>query len=170
MVHLSDLDWNRPGDQVIKEFKKGDTVKAVVLDVDASKERISLGIKQVGADPMDSVAKLKKGDQVTCEIVQVQEGGLECKIVGSDVTTFIKRADLSRDRAEQRPERFAVGDKVDAQVLTVDRTSRRITVSIKALEIAEEKEAVAQFGSTDSGASLGDILGAALKKRTGDEK
>jgi small subunit ribosomal protein S1 len=170
MVHLSDLDWNRPGDQVIKEFKKGDTVKAVVLDVDASKERISLGIKQVGADPMDSVAKLKKGDQVTCEIVQVQEGGLECKIVGSDVTTFIKRADLSRDRAEQRPERFAVGDKVDGQVLTVDRTTRRITVSIKALEIAEEKEAVAQFGSTDSGASLGDILGAALKKRTGDEK
>ena len=159
MVHLSDLDWNRPGDQVIKEFKKGDTVKAVVLDVDASKERISLGIKQVGADPMDSVAKLKKGDQVTCEIMQVQEGGLECKIVGSDVTTFIKRADLSRDRAEQRPERFAVGDKVDGQVLTVDRTTRRITVSIKALEIAEEKEAVAQFGSTDSGASLGDILG-----------
>jgi small subunit ribosomal protein S1 len=170
MVHLSDLDWNRPGDQVIKEFKKGDTVKAVVLDVDASKERISLGIKQVGADPLDSVGKLKKGDQVTCEIVLVQDGGLECKIVGSDVTTFIKRADLSRDRAEQRPERFAVGDKVDAQVLSVDKTSRRINVSIKALEIAEEKEAVAQFGSTDSGASLGDILGAALKKRTGDEK
>ena len=170
MVHLSDLDWNRPGDQVIKEFKKGDTVKAVVLDVDASKERISLGIKQVGADPMDSIAKLKKGDQVTCEITQVQEGGLECKIVGSDVTTFIKRADLARERGDQRPERFAVGDKVDAQVLTVDRTSRRTTVSIKALEIADEKEAVAQFGSSDSGASLGDILGAAMKKRTTDDK
>jgi small subunit ribosomal protein S1 len=166
MVHLSDLDWNRPGDQVIKEFKKGDTVKAVVLDVDASKERISLGIKQVGADPMDSVSKLKKGDQVTCEIVKIEEGGLDCKIVNSDVTTYIKRADLARERADQRPERFAVGDKVDAQVLSVDKTTRRISVSIKALEIAEEKEAVAQFGSSDSGASLGDILGAALKKRT----
>ena len=170
MVHLSDLDWNRPGDQVIKEFKKGDTVKAVVLDVDASKERISLGIKQVGADPLDSIGKLKKGDQVTCEIVKIEEGGLECKIVGSDVTTFIKRADLARERGDQRPERFAVGDKVDAQVQSVDRTSRRINVSIKALEISEEKEAVAQFGSSDSGASLGDILGAALKKRTVDDK
>ncbi len=170
MVHLSDLDWNRPGDDVIKEFNKGDTVKAVVLDVDPEKERISLGIKQLGGDPLDTIAKYKKGDPVTCEVVQVQENGLEVKIAESDLMTFIKRSDLSRERSEQRPERFNVGDKIDASVVSVDRAARRIGVSIKSLEISEEKEAVAQFGSSDSGASLGDILGAAFKQRaSGDE-
>jgi small subunit ribosomal protein S1 len=165
MVHLSDLDWNRSGDEAIKEYKKGDNVKAVVLDVDSQKERISLGVKQVSGDPLDSLAKYKKGDAVTCEVVSVQDNGIEVKIVGSDLTTFIKRSDLSRDRSEQRPERFNVGDKVDASVTTVDKSARRIGVSIKALEIAEEKQAVAQYGSTDSGASLGDIFKAAIKKR-----
>jgi small subunit ribosomal protein S1 len=170
MVHLSDLDWNRPGDDVIKEFNKGDNVKAVVLDVDPEKERISLGIKQLGGDPLDTIAKYKKGDPVTCEVVLVQENGLEVKIADTDITTFIKRSDLSRDRSEQRPERFNVGDKIDASVVSVDRAARRIGVSIKSLEISDEKEAVAQFGSSDSGASLGDILGAAFKQRSsGDE-
>ncbi len=170
MVHLSDLDWNRAGDDVIKEFKKGDTVKAVVLDVDASKERISLGIKQLGGDPADVLAKYKKGDAVTCEVTKVEDGGIEAKIIGSDITTYIKRADLSRERSEQRPERFSVGQKVDAAVLTVDKAARRIGVSIKQLEIAEEKQAVAQYGSTDAGASLGDIFKAAIKKREDGDK
>jgi small subunit ribosomal protein S1 len=169
MVHLSDLDWNRAGDEAIKEYKKGDTVKAVVLDVDSAKERISLGIKQVAGDPLDKMAKYKKGDAVTCEVVAVQENGIEVKIAGTDVTTFIKRSELSRDRSEQRPERFNVGDKVDAAVVSIDKASRRITVSIKALELAEEKQAVAQYGSSDSGASLGDILGAAIKRRSEGE-
>ena len=147
MVHLSDLDWNRSGDEAIKDYKKGDNVKAVVLDVDPQKERISLGIKQVGGDPMESVGKLKKGSQVTCEVLAVQDSGIEVKIADSDMTTFIKRSDLSRDRSEQRPERFNVGDKVDAAIINMDKNSRRITVSIKALEIAEEKQAVAQYGS-----------------------
>ena len=168
MVHLSDLDWNKPGDELIKDYKKGDNVKAIVLDVDSTKERISLGIKQLGGDPLDTLSKYKKGDAVTCEIVMVEANGVQVKIADTDVTTYIKRSDLSRDRSEQRPERFNVGDKVDAQVLTVDKTSRRITVSVKALEIAEEKEAVAQYGSTDSGASLGEIFKAAMKKREGD--
>jgi len=171
MVHLSDLDWNKAGDEAIKDYKKGDTVKAQVLDVDAQKERISLGIKQVGGDPLETVGKMKKGSQVTCEVVAVQDSGLEVKIIDTDITTFIKRNDLSRDRSEQRPERFNVGDKVDAAVTNVDKNSRRITVSIKALEIAEEKQAVAQYGSSDSGASLGDIFKAAIKKKEGgDEK
>ena len=165
MVHLSDLDWNRSGDEAIKDYKKGDNVKAVVLDVDPQKERISLGIKQVGGDPMESVGKLKKGSQVTCEVLTVQDSGIEVKIADSDMTTFIKRSDLSRDRSEQRPERFNVGDKVDAAIINIDKNSRRITVSIKALEIAEEKQAVAQYGSSDSGASLGDIFKAAIKKK-----
>ena len=114
MVHLSDLDWSKPGDEVIKDYKKGDNVKAVVLDVDSTKERISLGIKQLGGDPVDTLAKYKKGDAVTCNVVAVQENGIEVKIADSDLTTFIKRSDLSRDRSEQRPERFNVGDKVDA--------------------------------------------------------
>jgi len=165
MVHLSDLDWNRSGDEAIKDYKKGDVVKAVVLDVDAQKERISLGIKQVGGDPLESIGKLRKGSQVTCEVLNVQDHGIEVKIADTDITTFIKRSELSRDRSEQRPERFNVGDKVDAAVTNVDKSSRRIMVSIKALEIAEEKQAVAQYGSSDSGASLGDIFKAAIKKK-----
>ncbi|MGL4728009.1 MAG: 30S ribosomal protein S1 [Bosea sp. (in: a-proteobacteria)] len=169
MVHLSDLDWQRPGEQVIEEFKKGDMVNAVVLDVDVEKERISLGIKQVQGDPFADAGELKKNQVVTCEITGVNEGGLEVKLVGTDLTSFIKRADLARDRADQRPERFAVGEKVDARVIMFDRKAHKVQVSIKALEMAEEKEAIAQFGSSDSGASLGDILGAALKK-AGDKK
>jgi small subunit ribosomal protein S1 len=169
MVHLSDLDWNKPGDEMIKEFKKGDNVKAIVLDVDSAKERISLGIKQLGGDPADALAKYKKGDAVTCTVVLVQDNGIEVKVADSDITAFIRRSDLSRDRSEQRPERFNVGDKVDASVLSVDKAARRISVSIKQLEMAEEKQAVAQYGSSDSGASLGDIFKAAIKKREGSD-
>jgi len=138
--------------------------RAQVLDVDIEKERISLGIKQVAGDPMQQLAGIKKGDTVTCEVIGVQESGIDVKIAGSEMTAFIKRADLARDRSEQRPERFAVGEKVDARVIQIDSKNRKISVSIKALEIAEEKAAVAQYGSSDSGASLGDILGAALNK------
>jgi small subunit ribosomal protein S1 len=170
MVHLSDLDWNRPGEQVIEEYKKGDMVKAVVLDVDIEKERISLGIKQLQGDPFAQAGDLKKGSVVTCEVTGVQEAGLDVKIVGTDLTSFVKRSELSRDRAEQRAERFAVGDKFDARVTLFDKRARKVTVSIKALEIAEEKEAVAQYGSSDSGATLGDILGSALKQRASEKK
>ncbi|MEO8651946.1 MAG: 30S ribosomal protein S1 [Hyphomicrobiaceae bacterium] len=170
MVHLSDLDWNKSGDEAIKDYKKGDTVKAVVLDVDSAKERISLGIKQVAGDPLDTLAKFKKGDPVTCEVIVVEANGIQVKIADTEITSYIKRSDLSRDRSEQRPERFNVGDKVDGAVISVDKTTRRIAVSIKALEIAEEKQAVAQYGSTDSGASLGDIFKAALKRREGGEE
>lgn len=169
MVHLSDLDWQKAGDEVIKDYKKGDNVKAMVLDVDGSKERISLGVKQLSGDPADAMAKYKKGDAVTGTVTSVSEAGIELRIADSELTSFIKRADLSRDRSEQRPERFNVGDKVDAAVLSVDKAARRIAVSIKALELAEEKQAVAQYGSTDSGASLGDIFKAAIKKREGAE-
>jgi small subunit ribosomal protein S1 len=170
MVHLSDLDWKRPGEQVIDEYKKGDIVKATVLDVDVEKERISLGIKQLARDPMEEGAagELKKGDVVTCEVTDVKEGGIDVKIVGTDLETFIRRADLARDRADQRSERFQVGQKVDARVTQFDRKARKIQVSIKALEVQEEKEAIAQYGSSDSGATLGDILGTALK-RAGDK-
>ncbi|KAB2882013.1 MAG: 30S ribosomal protein S1 [Pseudorhodoplanes sp.] len=172
MVHLSDLDWKRPGEQVIEEYKKGDMVKATVLDVDVEKERISLGIKQLqGSDPMTEGAAgdLKKGDVVTCEVIGVKEGGLDVRIAGVDLETFIRRADLARDRADQRSERFQVGQKVDARVTQFDRKARKIAVSIKALEVQEEKEAIAQYGSSDSGATLGDILGTALKRAGGDK-
>jgi small subunit ribosomal protein S1 len=172
MVHLSDLDWRRPGEEVIKEFKKGSVVKAQVLDVDIEKERISLGIKQLSANPRESTGPLgiKKGDTVTCEVVKVEENGLEVRIAGSEATAYIRRSDLARERSDQRPDRFAVGEKVDAKITQLDAKSQKITVSIKALEIAEEKEAVAQYGSSDSGASLGDILGAALNKAKKDTK
>jgi len=170
MVHLSDLDWKRPGEQVIEEYKKGDKVKAQVLDVDVEKERISLGIKQLAegdAAPAEAAAagELKKGAVVTGEVTEVKEGGIDVKIVGTELTAFIKRSELARDRSEQRPDRFAVGQKVDARVVQYDRRSHKITVSIKALEVAEEKEAIAQYGSSDSGATLGDILGTALRRK-----
>ncbi|HVY43691.1 MAG TPA: 30S ribosomal protein S1 [Hyphomicrobiaceae bacterium] len=170
MVHLSDLDWNRSGDEAIKDYKKGDVVKAVVLDVDSQKERISLGIKQAAGDPLETIGKFKKGDAVTCEVIGVEANGIQVRLADSDITTYIKRSDLSRDRSEQRPERFNVGDKVDAAIISLDKNSRRVSVSIKALEIAEEKQAVAQYGSSDSGASLGDIFKAALKKRESSEE
>ncbi len=175
MVHLSDLDWKRPGEQVIEEYKKGDKVEAQILDVDVEKERISLGIKQLsgagagagapGTSEEPAAGELKKGDVVTCEVVEVKEGGIDVKLVGTDYVSFVKRSELARDRSEQRPDRFAVGQKVDARVTQFDRRSRRVTVSIKALEVAEEKEAIAQYGSSDSGATLGDILGHALKRK-----
>ena len=139
-----------------------------MLDVDVEKERISLGIKQLEGDPFaeaGAAGELKKGAIVTCEVTEVKETGIDVKIVGTDLTAFIKRSELARDRSEQRPERFAVGQKVDARVTQFDRRARKVSVSIKALEVAEEKEAIAQYGTADSGASLGDILGAALKKR-----
>jgi len=179
MVHLTDLDWNKPGEQVIETYKKGDHVKAKVLDVDVEKERISLGIKQLTPDPFavklggdasaktgdDETVSLKKGSVVTCEVLGVKDTGIDVKIAGTDLTAFIKRSELARDRADQRPERFALGEKVDARITVFDRRARKMSVSIKALEVAEEKEAIAQYGSADSGASLGDILGAALKAR-----
>jgi small subunit ribosomal protein S1 len=164
MVHLSDLDWKRPGEQVIDEFKKGDKVRAQVLDVDVEKERISLGVKQLEGDPFAEAGDVKKGAVVTCEIIEVKESGLEVKLVGTDLTAFIKRSELARERSEQRTERFAVGEKVDVRVTQFDRRAHKVTVSIKALEVAEEKEAIAQYGSSDSGATLGDILGTALKR------
>ncbi len=175
MVHLSDLDWNKQGEEAIEDYNKGDVVKAIVLDVDIEKERISLGIKQLSGDqPAGGAAAsgsdssgLRKNAVVTCEVTAVSDNGLDVKLVDHDVTSFIRRADLSRDRDEQRPERFSVGQRVDARVTQYIKKDNKVSVSIKALEIAEEKAAVAEFGSSDSGASLGDILGAALK---GDEK
>src|SRR5437588_7267927 len=168
MVHLSDLSWDKAGDEAVKDCQKGQMVQVKVLDVDPEKERISLGIKQLAADPMAKVASLKKGEIVTVTIAEVQEGGIEVTLDGG-ARAFIRRADLARDRNDQRPERFGVGDKVDALVTAADKTGRKLGLSIKALEMAEEKEAVAQYGSSDSGASLGDILGAALKKKKSEE-
>ena len=162
MIHLSDLDWEKAGEEALKDHKKGDLVKAKVTDIDVEKERISLSIKALERDPFDEVSKtLRKGNTITALVSKVEEAGIEVDCHG--VKGFIKRSDLSRDRNEQRPERFSEGDKVDAKVVNLDKSSRKLTLSIKALELAEEKEAVEQYGSTDSGASLGDILGAALK-------
>ena len=169
MVHLSDLDWERSGEDAIQDYKKGDTVKAVVLDVDTDKERISLGIKQLGGDPFKNVSVKKRGETVTCIVKEVTENGLEVEVGETGVSAFIRRGDLARDRADQRPERFAVGDKVDAMVTNMDKGSRKVNLSIKALEVAEEKAAVEQYGSADAGASLGDILGAALEKAKEDK-
>ncbi|WP_411816438.1 30S ribosomal protein S1 [Hyphococcus sp. DH-69] len=165
MVHLSDLDWNRSGEEAIKDYQKGQVIQAKVLDVDPDKERISLGVKQVGSDPLETIGDISRGSDVTCTVTAIESGGIEVQVGGAEgPKAFIRKSDLSKDRGEQRPERFAVGDKVDARVTAIDSKTRRINVSIKAREMAEEKEAVQQYGSADSGASLGDILGAAMKE------
>ena len=170
MVHLSDLSWEKRGEEAIGEYKKGDKVRARVLDVDVEKERISLGIKQLAEDPFEAgMTKLKKGAVVTCTVGAVLDNGIEVRI-GDGIAGFVRKSDLSRDRSEQRPDRFAPGEKVDAKVTQIDRSGRRLTLSIKAREIDEEKRAMAEYGSSDSGASLGDILGAALRKREAAKK
>ncbi|MBT5048742.1 MAG: 30S ribosomal protein S1 [Rhodospirillaceae bacterium] len=164
MVHLSDLSWDKSGEEAIKDYKKGDAVKARVLDIDIEKERISLGVKQLTDDPFESASEgLKKGEVVTCTVAKVMETGLEVTVAGS-VPGFIRRGDLARERSEQRPDRFAEGDRIDAVITNIDRRDHRLTLSVKAQEIKEEKQAMAEFGSSDSGASLGDILGAAMKR------
>ena len=171
LVHLSDISWENAGEEALEGFTKGDVVKAKVLDIDVDKERISLGIKQLTDDPFAGQADAyRKGEVVTCTVNAVTDNGIDVTI-GENMTGFIRRTDLSRDRAEQRADRFAVGEKVDAVVTSVDKKTRKLSLSIKARESAEEKKAMAEFGSSDSGASLGDILGAALaKKETTDEK
>jgi small subunit ribosomal protein S1 len=165
MVHLSDISWDKTGEEAIEGFTKGDMVKVKILEVDTDKERISLGIKQLSSDPFtESLGNIRKGEVVTATVSEVNDGGIEVTTSGG-LVAFIRRSDLSRDRSEQRPDRYAVGEKVDAKVTNIDPSSRRISMSIKANEIAEEKTAMAQFGSSDSGASLGDILGAAIREK-----
>jgi small subunit ribosomal protein S1 len=165
MVHLSDIAWDAQGEEALARYNKGDVVKAKVLDVDVEKERISLGIKQVASDPMAD-ADFRKGQIITVEVVDVATGGIEVAFGdGNALRSFIRKSDLSRDRQEQRADRFSTGDRVDAMVTGFDKSSRKVSLSIKAMELKDEKEAIAQFGSSDSGASLGDILGAALRDK-----
>ena len=164
MVHLSDLSWEEDGEEAVKAYNKGDMVKTRILDIDVEKERISLGIKQLSDDPFASAMEgVTKGAIVTCTVTAVTDGGLEVT-VGGNLHGFIRRGDLSRERSEQRPDRYAVGDRVDARITNIDKRDRKLTLSIKAHEMAEEKQAMQEYGSSDSGASLGDILGAALNR------
>ena len=172
MVHMSDISWEEAGEAAMQSYSKGQVVKAKVLDVDVEKERISLGIKQLQADPAAEVLdRVRKGDVVTCIVTKVEQNGIEVK-VDEVLTGFIRRAELARDRGDQRPDKFAIGEKVDAKVTAVDRAARRLTLTIKGKEVEEEREAMREYGSADSGASLGDILGAAIRRRremTGEE-
>jgi small subunit ribosomal protein S1 len=164
MIHMSDVDWTVTGEEALKKYKKGDEVKFKVIEIDVPKERINLGIKQLSQDPFAAaVGTVKKGDVVTCTITAVTENGLEV-MVNDGATGFIRKAELSRDRSEQRTERFAVGEKMDAKITNIDKATRKLTLSIKQREIEEDKQAVEQYGSSDSGASLGDILGAAMNR------
>jgi small subunit ribosomal protein S1 len=165
MVHMSDLSWDVAGEQAMAGYQKGQVVKAKVLDVDVEKERISLGIKQLEADPAAEVLdRVRKNDVVTCIVTKVEQNGIEVK-VDEVLTGFIRRAELARDRGDQRPDKFAIGEKVDAKVVAIDRAARRLSLTIKGKEVEEEREAMKEFGTTDSGASLGDILGAAIRRR-----
>jgi small subunit ribosomal protein S1 len=165
MVHMSDLDWEKAGEEAIEVYNKGDMVKVKVLDIDVDKERISLGVKQLTSDPFESeMSNVTRGVVVTCTVSEITTGGIEVTI-SDGVKGFIRKSDLSRDRSEQRPDRFAVGEKVDAKVTSIDKSTRKISLSIKAREVEEEKKAMADYGSSDAGASLGDILGAALRSK-----
>jgi small subunit ribosomal protein S1 len=165
MVHMSDLSWDEQGEQAIAHFEKGQVIKAKVLDVDVEKERISLGIKQLRDDPAAGIFdRVHKGDIVTCVVTAVQANGIEVQ-VDELLTGFIRRAELARDKGDQRPDRFAVGEKVDAKIVSIDRAARKLALTIRGKEMDEDKQAVQEYGSVDSGASLGDILGAAIRRR-----
>jgi small subunit ribosomal protein S1 len=165
MVHMSDLSWDEPGELAMAKYEKGQMVKAKVLDIDIEKERISLGVKQLQDDPAAAVLdRVHKGMIVTCVVTAVQSNGIEVR-VDEVLTGFIRRAELARDKAEQRPDRFAVGEKVDAKVTAIDRSARKLQLTIKGKEVEDDKQAIAEFGTSDSGASLGDILGAAIRRR-----
>ena len=164
MVHMSDIAWGKPGEEAIATYTKGEVVKFKVLDTDTAKERISLGIKQLTKDPFaGAVEAMKKGDIVTCTVAAVTTGGIEVRI-NDRIKGFIRKTELSRERSEQRPDRFAVGEKVDAKITAIDAKTRKLTLTIKGREVEEDKKAMAEYGSSDSGARLGDILGAALDK------
>src|SRR5947209_14535534 len=168
MVPSPDIAWSRSGKEAGHDYRKGQMVKVKVLDVDVEKERISLGIKQLEADPFESgVASVKKGDVVTATISGIQDGGLEVTLADG-MPGFIRKSELSRDRSEQRPDRFAVGERIDAKITTIDRATRRVMLLVKPHHVDEEKKAMAEFGSAESGASLGDILGAAIRRRQGE--
>ena len=168
LVHLSDISWDGNGDEIIKDFSKGANVKAKILDIDVEKERVSLGIKQLTEDVTSTeLGNLSKGSIVTCTISNISEKGLDVS-VGDNLSGFIKRGDLARERSDQKTERFGVGDKIDAMITNIDKKLKKITLSIKAKEIEEEKKVMEEYGSSDSGASLGDILGAALAKKDED--
>ncbi|MEN8195569.1 MAG: S1 RNA-binding domain-containing protein, partial [Pseudomonadota bacterium] len=170
MVHMSDISWDKSGEEAIAEYKKGDVVQVKVLDIDVVKERISLGIKQLSEDQVSAgMAGIKKGAIVTCTVSRVLDSGIEV-MANETVPGFIRKTDLSRERSEQRPDRFAVGEKVDAKITTIDKSGRKVNLSIKAREVEEEKKAMAEYGSSDSGASLGDILGAAFKSKQEEQK
>ena len=165
MVHMSDISWDEAGETAIANYEKGAMVSARVLDVDVEKERISLGIKQLAEDPFaESLSKVKKGEVVTCIVTGIQANGVEVKIDDA-LTGFIRRAELARDKSDQRPDRFAIGEKVDAKITAIDRAARKLSLTIKGREVEEDKAAMAEYGSSDSGASLGDILGAAIRRR-----
>ena len=169
MVHLSDVSWEDESEDALKAYKTGDKVKVKILEIDPDKERVALGIKQLTADPFEGAMDgVKKGSVVTCTVTEITSGGIEVS-VNDNVKGFIKKSDLSRERSEQRPDRFAVGEKVDAKITSMDKKSRKVSLSIKAREVDEDKQAMKEFGSTESGASLGDILGAALEENAGAE-
>ena len=171
LIHLSDLAWNSSGEDIINNFKKGDLVKAKLLEIDVDKERVSLGIKQLTKDPMSDNKDLVRGNIVTSVIKSITEKGLHVEI-SEGVNGFVKKSELAKERGDQRVDRFAVDEKIDGRIMSIDSNTREVNLSIKALQVAEEKQAMKDYGSVDSGASLGDILGAALEKKANktDEK
>jgi small subunit ribosomal protein S1 len=170
MVHLSDIDWQRPGEEAVADYRKGQRIRVKVIDIDVEKERISLSIKALTEDPFASASKqIKKGAVVTCTVTAVQDNGIEVAMADG-LTGFIRKADLSRDRSEQRPDRFAAGEKVDAKITAFDPKTRKLSLSIKAREMDEDKQAMKEYGSSDSGASLGDILGAAISRARAQQR
>ena len=169
LVHLSDISWDRPGEEAVKDYKKGEEIEVVVSEIDVEKERISLSIKDLSQDPFSkAVEGIKKNQTISVTVSAVEDGGIKVEFNG--ISSFIRRSELSRDRAEQRPDRFNVGDIVDVRVMSLDFNGKRLGLSIKAREASAAKEAVEQYGSSDSGAVLGDILGAALQKREEDQR
>lgn len=170
MIHESDISWDGNGAELLANYNKGDEVECKVLNIDVDKEKVALGIKQLQNDPYEGIFEgIKKHSVITAVVSDVASDGINV-MIDDKIPGFVKKADLSSDKIEQKPERFAVGDRVDAKVVNLDFASKKVTLSIRSLELDQREKAIKEYGSTDSGASLGDILGAALSEGKVDKK
>ena len=173
MVHASDIAWDKNESDSINLYRerKNQTIKVKILDIDVEKARVGLGIKQLKPDPFEGeLNNIAKGEIVTCVVVGINDGGLEVTFGDKNLSGFIKRAELAREKHDQNPEQFAIEEKIDAKIIFIDKKSRKINLSIKASEMEDEKQAIENYGSSDSGATLGDILGTAIKEKQKKDK
>ncbi len=167
MIHISDLSWNeKENNNILNSLKKGDKIKVKILEINTEKERVSLSVKHLIEDPVqDYISKNPVKSIVSGKIISVDEKGITVNLA-ENINGFIKKVNLSKNKAEQKIDRFAEGEILDSMIISYDTKVRKINLSVKDKDVEEENKKLSEYGSSDSGASLGDILGDALNKKS----